>query len=138
MKTQPQTVAEGATFPPMAFAMIQPEAALAWQFFREPPEGVGAADYAEGVVGIIPTFVSGHDERPIAAQIDEAYQHGGGWSPLEGYTMSDDMSLGYEGDPPRELLAACLVNEDEMLLVYSSAVCAIARRTGEFEVSRLD
>ena len=93
------------------------------------------------VVGLIPTFLSEHDPRSAAEQIDENYQHGGGWRHFEGFELigekGDKYSIVYAGDPPMyELSRATL--RDETLVFFQTSWMAIIQKDGSFEISRID
>jgi hypothetical protein len=49
-------------------------------------------------LGYLPSFLSESDPRPAAAQIDENYAHGGGFSPFSGFIMVGD-NIVYPGSP---------------------------------------
>ena len=103
---------------------------------------------AQGVtmewMGFIPTFINAADPRPAAEQIDEQYQHGGGWRPLKGWEMNTANGvITYPGgDPPLTPLfkAEHVLENDkkETLYFYDSAWTGIVQEDGSFEVSRLD
>jgi hypothetical protein len=42
------------------------------------------------MLGYIPSFFSENDPRSAREQINENYQHGGGWRPLKGFKMLDN------------------------------------------------
>lgn len=39
-------------------------------------------------LGYLPGFFDAADPRPARQQIDQNYGHGGGWRPMEGWTMN--------------------------------------------------
>lgn len=89
-------------------------------------------------LGLIPSFISPLDPRPVAEQINEAYI--GGWRPSRGFTFNTkDSSLSYPGDPDL-LPMACTKVRDELVLVYEYGYTAIvsAHDPNLIEVSRLD
>jgi len=88
-------------------------------------------------LGYIPTFFDESDVRPAAAQVQANYSHGGGWSPMKGWTMQPDGSLSYSGGPPYKVRAETKLR-DEIIRVYDSAWVAIVQPDGSFEVARLD
>lgn len=88
-------------------------------------------------LGFIPMFVTDLDSRPVKEQFDENYAHGGGWSPMEGWTLCPDMSIQYQGDQPLKPLALITVRE-EKIYYYEGDWVAIVQPNGDFEVSRMD
>lgn len=89
------------------------------------------------LLGFIPGFLSENDPRPAREQIDSAYQHGGGWSPFEGFKMLSDGNMQYPGDPPTRLLAETKLR-DEVIRFYEHSWLAIVQQNGSFEVTRVD
>jgi len=83
----------------------------------------------------IPGFLSAHDPRPAAQQIDEHYI--AGWSPFDGFKMLPSGNMHYPGDPPTLLLAQTKLR-DEVIRFYQHAWLAIIQPDGSFEVARLD
>ena len=72
------------------------------------------------MLGFLPSFLNENDPRPAAQQFDANYQHGGGWQPMEGWTLADDDMLKYPGDPPQSPLAETRLR-DERILFYPHA-----------------
>lgn len=100
-------------------------------------------DMAPHAVGLIPTFLKAHDERPLKQQIDERYAHGGGWHPLADWRIHNQTwQLHYnhagEGDPDYMPLGGASLN-GEIIICYPDAWTVIMDASdGTFEVSRLD
>jgi len=94
------------------------------------------------VLGLLPTFLSSHDERPVVEQLHEAYAHGGGWSPMEGFellTPTDypfSWSLCYPEDRPLKAIACLRLREEDVVLFQSSFV--VVRNSYGWQVSRMD
>ena len=88
-------------------------------------------------LGMLPHFLDENDKRPAREQFHDNYQHGGGWSPIDGFTMTKDCKLSYPGDPLFEPIAMLLFN-DELVLFYKYGLVAIKQRDGTFEVARMD
>lgn len=89
------------------------------------------------LVGYIPEFLSPDDPRPAKEQFNDAYAHGGGWNPMEGWELLPLRRLKYPGDPPLKPVAE-LILRDETILVYPHAWVAIVQADGSFEVARMD
>lgn len=91
-------------------------------------------------LGLIPDMLSELDPRPAREQLDSGYQHGGGWRPFQGFTMSDEKNMWwllYPNDPPTRSLAYTKLR-DETIVVYQHAWVAIIQKDGSFEVARMD
>lgn len=93
--------------------------------------------YTEEALGFIPTFLSKADGRPAAQQFHERYAHGGGWSPMKGWSMGPVGEILYPGEPALAPIAVAALGE-EVIRVYPSAWVSITQPDGSFEVSRMD
>lgn len=91
----------------------------------------------EYTVGFIPGWLSEHDPRPAKEQLHEAYAHGGGWFPMEGWTLNKDLSLSYPQDPDFAPMAMIRLR-DERVVIYDCGFVAIIQTDGKFEVARMD
>jgi len=89
------------------------------------------------VFGIIPAWLDEEDPRPAAEQIDEHYQHGGGWDPFKGFKLNKDGSIVYPGDEPLQPLAVIKLR-DELITMYPHAWVLILQTDGTFEICRMD
>lgn len=95
--------------------------------------------------GLLPAFFNEHDPRPAAVQLDEAYQHGGGWRPLGRWTISYNeklmeyvlKSVDYTEDGEMPLISQATLH-DEKLMLFEGAFLAIVQLDGSFEVARVD
>lgn len=87
-------------------------------------------------LGHLPTFFIDSDPRPAREQIEERYEHGGGWIPQDGFTMENNI-LRYPKDPPYRPLAMARLR-DEVLIFYPYSFLAIVQPDGSFEVARVD
>jgi hypothetical protein len=86
--------------------------------------------------GFIPLFLKEADPRPAIEQINERYI--GGWMKIPGAVVNKDTAeMEYPGDPPQPVLSV-LEFRDEFIVLYPSAVVAVVRADGTYEVSRLD
>jgi hypothetical protein len=88
-------------------------------------------------LGFLPMFLSDDDPRPAREQFDTNYQHGGGWRPMQKFTLQGDNSLQYPGDPPLRPYAQVILR-DELILVYPHSWVVIKQQDGSFEVARMD
>ena len=89
------------------------------------------------MLGFLPGFFSESDPRPARDQINEAYAHGGGWSPFPGFKMMANGNMSYTGDPPTRLIAEGKLR-DETIRFYEHEWVAIIQKNGSFEVCRCD
>ena len=94
-------------------------------------------------LGLIPYFLFEDVDLPAREQFDNNYQHGGGWNPMEGWTLNSDLTLQYgdpdeEGaDPPLSPYAKTMFG-DELIVIYPYAWVVIQQLDGSFEVARMD
>ena len=88
-------------------------------------------------VGMIPHWLDESDMRNAREQLDEHYQHGGGWQPFHGFKLKKDLSLSYPGDPPHKPLALMKLR-DEVVAIYQYGWVMILQPNGSFEVCRMD
>jgi hypothetical protein len=90
-------------------------------------------------LGIIPMFFDANDPRPAKEQIDEAYQHGGGWEPIPHTKAVPEIHFAfrYPDDPVFKPLAIAKLR-DEMIVLYDHSFLGIWQRDGTFEISRVD
>jgi hypothetical protein len=90
-------------------------------------------------LGLIPLWINPNDLRPAAQQLDEGYQHGGGWDPFKGFTLDEHYQLNYFGDPPVKPIAYTkLVSTRELVVIYEHAWVAVIQPDRSFEVCRMD
>ena len=90
------------------------------------------------MIGEVPSFLSEDDDRPAAEQFDSNYAHGGGWRPMEKWSLNPDgCVIAYPGDPPLKPLAMTTLR-DELILIYPHAWVVIVQKDGIFEISRMD
>jgi hypothetical protein len=87
------------------------------------------------MLGLIPHFLLEDDPRPAAEQFAERYV--GGWRPMPGFTMNEDGSLKYPGDPSLYVLAECFFRT-EIIRFYDHAWVSITQPDATFEVCRMD
>lgn len=88
-------------------------------------------------LGFTPGFFSEDDPRPAREQANANYQHGGGWHPTEGFTLNEDMTITYPGDPPMAPFAMWKIR-NEMVVMYPYGWVMILQRDRSFEVARMD
>jgi hypothetical protein len=93
-----------------------------------------------GMLGMIPLMLSPHDERPMVEQLNEGYQHGGGWQPFKGFSVNssgDYYYLTYPNDPPYKERARITMN-GETLAVFDSAWVLVIDKEGKNHIARMD
>jgi hypothetical protein len=100
------------------------------------PPGTDTAKIAE-TIGPILFWLDEEDPRPAAEQLDENYQHGGGWSPFKGFKLLKNGDIQYPGDEPLAPICAAGFRR-ELLLFYPFAWVMIMQKNGTFEICRMD
>lgn len=85
-------------------------------------------------VGDIPHWLSDHNPKSAANQLDGVYQ--GGWQPFDGFTLLNNNSIKYPGDPELHPLAEMRLRQ-ELILVYPCSWVAIIQPDRSFEISRM-
>src|SRR5215203_5284045 len=88
------------------------------------------------MLGCIPLFLSENDPRPAREQLDTNYSHGGGFTPIPGFTMLPNGDLSYPGDPPLAPLFETKLR-DETIRVYHYSWVAIIQPDDSYLVARL-
>jgi hypothetical protein len=88
-------------------------------------------------LGFLPGLISEDDPRPVREQLATNYSYGGGWNPMNGFTMEPDHSLCFPGDPPMQPVAMSNCRK-ELLLLYPHAFLCIMQLDATFEVARVD
>ena len=88
-------------------------------------------------VGMIPHWLDESDMRNARDQLDDHYQHGGGWRPFEGFKLNRDKSIEYDGDPALKPLAIMKLR-DEIVVMYQYGWVMILQPNGTFEICRMD
>lgn len=103
------------------------------------------------VVGILPDLLNVYDPRPVKDQLNETYDHGGGWRPIKGFTLkavapglpveSRDvlakLTAHFPNDPPFREVSRTIMG-DELLVLFECDFMAIIQRDGSFEMARVD
>ena len=95
-----------------------------------------------GAAGLVPDFLNLLDPRPAIEQIDENYQHGGGWRDFVGFKLVYDPAdpqssvLKFSGDP--EMRAKAIIDfRREVIILYDGDWCAVIRPDGSHRIARL-
>lgn len=88
------------------------------------------------MLGLLPAFFDEADPRPAKQQLDENYAHGGGWSPFQGFQLTE-RGLQYPDDPPMLLIAEAKLR-DETIRLYEGSWLVILQPDGSWETSRVD
>jgi hypothetical protein len=91
-------------------------------------------------LGFLPALLDDTDPRPARDQLNDRYQHGGGWAPLQGFVMGPTTyCLSYPGDPPyRPVAVAHLPLSKEVVVFYQYQWLAVMQLDRSIEVSRVD
>lgn len=89
--------------------------------------------------GFIIYFCDETDPRPAREQINEAYSHGGGWQPFDGFTFNyEALTLSYPGDPIISKVKSRAKLRDEELILFQYDWLVIRQPNGSWEVARVD
>jgi hypothetical protein len=88
------------------------------------------------MLGFLPAFWDESDPRSARDQANNAYGHGGGWNPFNGFRMTEK-GIAYPGDPIMPLLFEAKLR-DETIRVYDCAWVAIVQKDGSYEICRMD
>lgn len=90
------------------------------------------------MLGMIPGFFDEADRSSAREQLDQAYQHGGGWRPMRAWKYDPtSLELRYPGDPPIAPVAMGKLR-DELILIYPHSWVCVVQPNGSFEVARMD
>jgi hypothetical protein len=90
-------------------------------------------------IGTLPGMLDPENPEPAARQFNHNYAHGGGWRPQPGFTLADDFSLKYPGDPWLHPFAQIhFRDEQELIFVYEYGIVCIVQPDRSFEVCRMD
>jgi hypothetical protein len=94
--------------------------------------------YDHEALGLIPHFLSEESPLSASAQFMHNYRHGGGWSPMKGWSMGPVGEILYAGGEVLQPIAIATLHNSEIIRVYPHAWVSIAQVDGSFEVSRMD
>ncbi len=92
--------------------------------------------------GLLTRFLYEEDPRSAAEQLDDRYQHGGGWRTIKGFTLKkgtnyDQYYIFYPGDPPYLEVSRTQLRK-EIVVLFQSAWVAVIQPDGNFEIARID
>ena len=93
--------------------------------------------------GLLPEFFSLDDPRPARDQLHEAYAHGGGVRPFDGFTVlgsrddPESLRLSYPGDPELPALAYAHLR-NELIVMFTYSWVAIFPLSGAPIITRCD
>jgi hypothetical protein len=87
-------------------------------------------------LGYIPQWLDDNDPRDARAQLNSGYVFGG-WSPMDGFKLTETNCLTYPGDPPLVPLAMTMLR-DELICFYDHSWIAVIQQDRTFEACRMD
>lgn len=90
------------------------------------------------MLGYLPDMVSESDPRSAREQFDANYRQGGGWCPMQGFTLTTSGALTYPGDPPMRLMFETTLHGKETIRVYEHDWVVIIQLDGTYEIARMD
>jgi len=88
-------------------------------------------------LGFIPDMLSENNPKSATQQLNDGYQHGGGWTPFNGHALLPDNSIKYPGDPPHKPIAEMRLR-DELILIYEHSWVAVIQPDRSYEICRMD
>lgn len=88
------------------------------------------------MLGAIPFWLDEANPATAKDQLNAAY-HFGGWIEVPGFTLNDDDSLSYPGDPDLKPIAEAMVHEEKVYM-YQYSIIAVVRQNRTFNVTRMD
>jgi hypothetical protein len=88
-------------------------------------------------LGLLPDIVSSKDPRSVKEQIEDKYRHGGGWRPINNFTMRGQI-LYYPGDPPFKPNAYIQIRDELVIFYQMGSLLAVIQKDSSFEVTRVD
>ena len=95
-------------------------------------------DRVQQALGLIPQFLSEDNPGSAKTQFHNNYRHGGGWSPMKGFTFNkESLTLSYPGDPPMRAYAMAMLRA-EIIYIFDHAWVLIWQSNGDWEVARMD
>jgi hypothetical protein len=86
--------------------------------------------------GYIPSWLNEANPKTAKEQLNDGYAFGG-WQPFDGFTLAEDDSLVYPGDPPQKPISE-IQFRDERVILYPSSWVAVVQPNRSFEVCRMD
>lgn len=92
-------------------------------------------------LGMIPEWLEAAETTKISLIefFNHAYAHGGGWRPFKGFTLNEDNSLKYPGDPAlKPFVEFTMDDRPDKVFMYDHAWVAIVQPNRSFEVCRMD
>lgn len=91
-------------------------------------------------LGLIPTFLSEDVPLPAWQQINDNYQHGGGWNSFKDRWSLDlvTMTLSYPEDPPMKPLACAILHGEEHIYIYTHGWVLILQDNMQWDLARID
>jgi hypothetical protein len=92
-------------------------------------------------LGFLPDILLANDPRPVKAQLDDRYRHGGGYRPFSDKKFKLDrmtMVLHYPGDPPFRPAAFTQIGDETVVFYPVCSLLAIIQKDGSWEITRVD
>lgn len=100
--------------------------------------GASADEVLHAWIGFIPDFLSPDCEDSAAKQIGRNYKHGGGWRPLEGYSLDLEPGIVTHSSGLQMRPIAAAVMRAEVIAIYPRGYVAIIQPNGVFEIAKVD
>ena len=89
-------------------------------------------------LGFLPGFLRPRDGRTVKEQLEARYAHGGGWRPIQGFTMRRDRTLDFPDDEPFEPSAMTVIGDETVIFYAYCELISVIQPDGSFEVARVN
>jgi len=91
-------------------------------------------------LGFLPGFLDDEDPDPAQVQLDKHYQHGGGYRPMQNWSLdiADGMTIQYPGDRPLKPIAYTMLHDKELVFFYPHAFVLIIQKDQTWVIARMD
>lgn len=95
----------------------------------------------DDAVGFVLFMLNDDNPKSAQEQLDDGYQHGGGFTPFKGHTLhlnESGYSLSYPGDDDPTLEVSRTKLRDETIVMFEHAWVAIIQPDGTYVIARMD
>jgi hypothetical protein len=90
-------------------------------------------------LGFLPDILLAEDKRPVKAQLEDRYAHGGGFRPIAGMKLNRmTMIMHFPGDPPYVPAAWTQIGEEKVYYYPLCSLLLILQPDHSWEVTRVD
>ena len=90
-------------------------------------------------LGFLPDILLAEDKRPVKAQLEDRYAHGGGFRLIKGMRLDRrDMTMRYPGDPIYRPAAWAQIGAEKVYFYPLCSLLLILQPDRTWEVTRVD